>query len=73
MNSKDKQLDCCYLYVYRELQRTEVDEDDEHYEDMKFSGGLCIPGKIWHRLYKYVIDRVCWAVACQVYVLLYHG
>ena len=36
---------------FREMER---DDNSDSLEDMKFNGGLCIPGKIWHRLYKYV-------------------
>ena len=39
-----------------------ANDDGENLEDMKFNGGLLIPGKIWHRLYKYVSSNVCFSV-----------
>lgn len=44
------------IVATREMERdNDKDGDDsENYEDMNFNGGLRIPGKIWHRLYKYV-------------------
>jgi len=49
------------INYHREMERAD-DEDggSEKFEDMKFNGGLCIPGKIWHRLYKYVTSNQSW-------------
>ena len=46
------------------------EEDSEEYEDMKFNGGLRIPGKIWHRLYKYNVtcNLIC-IVSCTYVVI----
>lgn len=48
------------IVATRETERdNDKDDDSEDFEDMKFNGGLCIPGKIWHRLYKYVTSSMC--------------
>ena len=47
------------------------DEDDENFKDMKFNGGLLIPGRIWHRLYKYVTSDV-WLclLLCSLFIFM---
>lgn len=44
------------INYHREMER--INDNDDSSEDMKFNGGLCIPGKIWHRLYKYITTIV---------------
>ena len=50
--------------LYREMERDDANNSD-NLEDMRFNGGLCIPGKIWHRLYKYVTSN---ALSLAIYV-----
>ena len=45
------------IVVTREMEESN-NGDSENFEDMKFIGGLLIPGKIWHRLYKYVTSNI---------------
>ncbi|KAJ7362006.1 DNA excision repair protein ERCC-6 [Desmophyllum pertusum] len=43
------------------------DNDEEEFPDMEFDKGLKIPGKIWHKLYKYQQTGVqwLWELHCQ--------
>ena len=49
------------------MEEAANDDDSENFEDMKFNGGLLVPGKIWHRLYKYVLSNV-WLTLFIIYI-----